>query len=96
MPIDSPGDFRRRMNATDGYALAIKTCVAAPGFGKEVDEMSRLLKAELPQLVADFPRFQPGSMGNRHVLQQLGAGVANSQRLSTDSRACFQQIDRDS
>jgi serine/threonine protein kinase/tetratricopeptide (TPR) repeat protein len=53
-PLDRPGDFRSRMNATDGCVLAIQTCAAAPGFGKEVAEMIRVLETELPQLAAAF------------------------------------------
>ena len=54
--IDSPGDFRRRMNATDGYAAAIGVCAGVPSFAGEVDEMSCLLNTELPKLVVDFPQ----------------------------------------
>jgi tetratricopeptide (TPR) repeat protein len=54
-PLDHPGDFRSRMNATDGCVSAIQTCAAAPGFGEEVAEMIRLLETELPQLAAAFP-----------------------------------------
>jgi serine/threonine protein kinase len=54
MATESPNDFRSRMNAADGYALALTTYAPVPGFADEVDELSRLLTAELPQLLAAF------------------------------------------
>jgi tetratricopeptide (TPR) repeat protein len=55
--VDNRSHFRRRMNAADGCNRAIQICVAVPGFGKEVEEMIALLKAELPRLLADFPDY---------------------------------------
>jgi serine/threonine protein kinase len=51
---DSPNDYRSRMNAADGYALALTTYAPVPDFADEVNELSRLLEAELPQLLAAF------------------------------------------
>jgi serine/threonine protein kinase len=53
-PIDHPDDFRTRMNAADGFVLAIQTCVSVAGFSDEIDEMILRLQSELPQVAADF------------------------------------------
>jgi serine/threonine protein kinase len=54
MASESPNDFRSQMKAADGYALALFTYAPVSGFANEVDELSRLLTAELPQLLAAF------------------------------------------
>ena len=55
VPSESPNDFALRMGAADGLARLLMTCVATPGFGKEVDAINQCLATELPQLLADFP-----------------------------------------
>jgi tetratricopeptide (TPR) repeat protein len=49
-----------RLTATTGYVELIKSCIADPEFANEVDEANQRLKAELPQLTADFSDSREG------------------------------------
>jgi hypothetical protein len=53
--VDQPDNLDRRGSALYGYILAIKSCVAVPGFASEVDELNSRLEVEIPQLAAAFP-----------------------------------------
>jgi tetratricopeptide (TPR) repeat protein len=50
-----PNELDRRAKALNGYALAIASCAATPGFAGEIEELNRRLEAEVPQLLAAFP-----------------------------------------
>jgi tetratricopeptide (TPR) repeat protein len=58
--VDHPDDLERRGNALNGYIRAINSCIAVPGFAGEVDELNRLLEAEIPQLATAFPNSSDG------------------------------------
>jgi tetratricopeptide (TPR) repeat protein len=53
--VDSPGNLRRRLNAAEGFAKVATFCTSDSDFAGEVEQLNRLLTAELEALLATYP-----------------------------------------
>jgi tetratricopeptide (TPR) repeat protein len=79
--IEYPDDLNRRVKALAGYARAIWPCAVMPGFEGEVEELSRRLESELPQLLTAFPDSRECQWQTAMIYISWGGGL-------WDSRTC--------